>query len=62
MWSALVGVVDKLLSLLTLWLVKQEQEGAQNERVVLDSDPAKFYNNHFIGVLTTADADSEETN
>ena len=62
MWSALVGVVDKLLVLFTSWLIKQEQERAQNERSILDSNPAEFYNGHFNGVLTTADADSEETN
>lgn len=49
-WTALLSIIDKLLSMLTVWQMSNEQKAAQNARDNLEDDPAGFFRRHFGGV------------
>lgn len=49
-WAALLSIIDKLLSMLTVWQMSNEQKAAQNARDNLEDNPAGFFRRHFGGV------------
>lgn len=49
-WTALLSILDKLLSMLTIWQANNERKAAQNARDDLENDPAGFFRRHFGGV------------
>lgn len=49
-WTALFSVIDKLLSMLSVWQANNERKAAQNARDNLENDPADFFRRHFGGV------------
>lgn len=49
-WTALLSIIDKLLSMLTVWQMSNEQKAAQNARDNLEDNPAGFFRRHFGGV------------
>jgi hypothetical protein len=47
---SIIAVIDKLLNLLQVWAVRQQQKKAQNERNKLENDPYLWFDAHFNGV------------
>lgn len=63
-WTALLSIIDKLLSMLSVWQMSREQKAAQNARDDLEDNPAGFFRRHFGGVPDNNDtkATTDKTN
>ena len=61
-WTALLSIIDKLLSMLTVWQMSNEQKAAQNARDNLEDNPAGFFRRHFGGVPDDGSTTTTSTN